>query len=370
MDELLDLFLTLCHINSPSRSERAVQDFLAEELRALGLQPIEDDAAAAASGNAGNLIVEVPATVTGAPTILLTAHVDTVEPNPDVPIVVEGGIVRTDGSAILGADDKAGVAPLLYALKKVRREGLPHGPLWVAFTVCEEVGLLGAKALDIEAMGAEMAFVLDAGPPVGTYIAQAPWLTELHGEVIGRAAHAGVRPEDGISAIEVAADAIAGMKLGRLDEETTANVGVLKGGQATNVVCPRVEFSAEARSLSKTKLDAQIAHMRSCFEAAAQRRGATAVVCEHASFEGYARTPGERVVDVAQSAARSLGMSGALRKAGGGSDANVLNARGLPSVVVCTGMQKNHTHEEFCSISDLHATADLTLALLGLVAVG
>lgn len=368
MDELLDLFLTLCRIDSPSRDERAMQDFLAEELRALGLQPAEDDAASAVGGNAGNLVVEVPGTAAGAPTILLTAHVDTVEPNPDVPIVVEDGIVRTDGSAILGADDKAGVAPLLYALRELRRQNMPHGSLWVAFTVCEEVGLLGAKALDVEATGAEMAFVLDAGPPVGSFITRAPWLTELHGEVIGRAAHAGVRPEDGISAIEVAAEAIAGMRLGRLDEETTANVGVLKGGEATNVVCPRVEFSAEARSLDEAKLDAQVAHMRSRFEAAARRRGARAVVREHVSFQGYARTPGERVVEVAQSAARSLGLSGALRQAGGGSDANVLNARGLPSVVVCTGMQKNHTHDEFCTVADLHATADLTLALIAHVA--
>lgn len=364
MDDLLDLFLTLCRIDSPSRDERAVQDFLTEELRALGLHPREDDAARAVEGNAGNLIVEVPGTVTGAPTILLTAHVDTVEPNPCVPIIVENGVVHTDGSAILGADDKAGVAPLLYALRELLREGVPHGPLWVAFTVCEEVGLLGAKALDIRAMGAEMAFVLDAGPPVGSFITKAPWLTELHGEVIGKAAHAGVRPEDGISAIEVAAEAIASMRLGRQDEETTANVGVLKGGLATNVVCPRVEFSAEARSLDKSKLDAQIAHMRTCFEQAATRRSATAMVREHASFEGYARTPGERLVDVAQRAARSLGLSGALREAGGGSDANVLNARGIPSVVVCTGMQKNHTHEEFCTVADLQATADLTIAII------
>jgi tripeptide aminopeptidase len=361
---LLDTFVRLCRISSPARQEGAVAREIREELKELGLEVREDEAGAEVGGEANNLLATAPATVPDAPGLLLCAHMDTVEPNPGVEVVVEEGVVRTDGSAILGADDKAGIAPIIEAVRVVLEQGLPHGPVHLLFTVCEEIGLMGAKHLSFDLADAQMAYVFDSGPPVGSFIVRAPSLMRFRAVVRGRAAHAGVRPEEGISAIEVAAEAIAGMRLGRIDEETTANIGSIEGGRVTNVVCDEVRLKAEARSLDRAKLDAQVAHMRQRLEEAAARRGATVEITTQPSFESYHKTEDELVVRIARSAANRLGMSGELGQAGGGSDANVFNSRGLPSIVVRAGMQKNHTHDEFCTVEDLVNTARLALAII------
>ncbi len=366
-ERLLDTFLQLCRINSPSREEAEVADWICRRLAGLGLSAEEDNAGAVVDGNCGNLVVSLPGTVP-APPILICAHMDIVEPNPGVEIVVEDGVVRTDGTAILGADDKAGCAPLIEALTIIREKGLAHGPIIAAFTICEEVGLFGAANLDTR--GAVMGFVLDAGPPVGSFIVNAPGMMNIEITVMGKAAHSGVRPEEGISAVEAVADAVAGMKLGRIDEETTANIGTIHGGQARNVVCERVVMEAEARSRNPQKLAAQLNHMREQFDRAASKRGASVDWQERKSYQSYLRTNEDPVVKTAIAAAQKIGLTGQLRAAGGGSDANVFNAKGVPSIVVCTGMQKNHTHDEFCTVDDLNSTAELTLAIIQEAAKG
>lgn len=363
-ERLVNLFVTLCRFNAPSRQEGEVVDFVKAYLQQLGWQVEEDDAARQVQGNANNLIATLPATMPNVPRIFFSAHFDTVEPNPNVQIVIEDGVIRTDGTTILGADDKAGMAPLLEVARLLVEHDLPHGQIQLLLTVCEEIGLLGAKALDFSLVESDFGFVYDSGPPVGHLISETPTHDMMRVRLIGKPAHAGVAPEQGISAIEIAAHAIARMRLGRIDEETTANIGSIHGGQATNVVCPEVVIEAEARSRTKSKVDEQIAHMTACFEQAAAERGGRAEIETYRHYEGYRLTEEFLPVRVAMEAARSIGLEPALRPTGGGSDANIFHSKGLPCVVVGTAMQQVHTHQEFAKIEDLELSTRLALAII------
>lgn len=354
---LVDDFIALCRINSPPKQEAEVIEAVLPRLRRLGLEIQRDEASKHIGGNADNVIARLPANVTGAPPIFFSAHFDTVEPNPNVQIIVEDDLIRTDGNSILGADDKAGMASLLEAIECIVENNLPHGEIWLLLSVAEEIGLLGAKHLPLEQVNATMGFVLDTGPPVGKVVVGAPTHDHLTVRVIGRAAHAGAAPEQGISAIVAASRAIARMKLGRIDEETTANIGSFHGGQATNVVCPEVQIRAEARSHSTEKLEAQMAHMIACFREEAEAMGAQVEVETSRHYEAYRLSEDAPVVQVARQSALALGLPYEAKLAGGGSDANVYNAKGIPTVVLSTGMDQVHTHNERCRISDLEKTA-------------
>lgn len=356
-ERLVDDFIALCRINSPPKQEAEMIEAVLPRLQRLGLEVWCDDAGKYIGGNADNVIARLPASVPDVPPIFFSAHFDTVEPNPNVQIVVEDDLIRTDGSTILGADDKAGMASLLEAIECIVENGLPHGEIWLLLSVAEEIGLLGAKHLPLERVNATMGFVLDTGPPVGKVVVGAPTHDHLTVRVIGRAAHAGAAPEQGISAIVVASRAIARMKLGRIDEETTANIGSFHGGQATNVVCPEVEIRAEARSHNTQKLEAQMAHMIACFREEAEAMGGQVEIESSRHYEAYRLSEDDQVVQVARDSALALGLPFEAKLAGGGSDANVYNAKGIPTVVLSTGMDKVHTHEECCRISDLEKTA-------------
>lgn len=363
-DRLCRTFLELCRMNTPARKEGPLADLLESRLGRLGLTCTRDSAASATGSNTGNLIATLPATEPDAPTIFFAAHMDTVEPNPDVQIVVESDTIRTAGNSILGADDRAGIAPILEALEVVQEHGIPHGTVQVVFTVCEEVGLLGAKALDLGSLTARFGFVLDSGPPVGSIVSEAPSQDSMEITLRGVPAHAGAEPEKGISAIQVAARAIDRMRLGRIDAETTANVGAIHGGQATNIVCPEVVLKAEARSRDPDKLELQVRHMIETIEEAAVHYGATADIRVEHQYDAYCLGPEDPVIGLAMRAVRRLGLEPTLKAVGGGSDANVFNARGLPTCVLGTAMVGVHTHEERVSVRDLVRTADLVLAII------
>ncbi|MEJ5251223.1 MAG: M20/M25/M40 family metallo-hydrolase [Chthonomonadetes bacterium] len=367
---LVDDFLALCRINSPPKQEAEVIDAVLPRLHRLGLEVRRDNAGEKIGGNADNVIARLPANVPGVPPIFFSAHFDTVEPNPNVQVIVEDDLIRTDGTSILGADDKAGLAPLLEAIECIVENNLPHGEIWLLLSVAEEIGLLGAKHLPLERINATMGFVLDTGPPVGRVVVGAPTHDHLTVRVIGRAAHAGAAPEQGISAIVAASRAIARMKLGRIDEETTANIGTFHGGQATNVVCPEVEIRAEARSHNLQKLEAQIQHMIACFREEAEAMGAQAEIETSRHYEAYRLSEDAPVVRIARESALALGLPYEAKLAGGGSDANVYNAKGIPTVVLSTGMDKVHTHNECCRISDLEKTARWVLEIVRRVAEG
>lgn len=369
-ERLVSSFIEMCRTNTPSRHEGVLADRIQRKLESLGLQCSRDNAGAAVGSDTGNLIATLPATSHNAPSLFFAAHMDTVEPNPDVQIVMEGDVIRTDGTTILGADDRAGLAPLVEAMEVVVERGLPHGTVQCVFTVCEEIGLLGAKSLDHSMVKAGMGFVLDSGPPVGAVVGAAPSQDSFEVTVNGRQAHAGAEPEKGVSAIQAAARAIDRMRLGRIDAETTANVGAIAGGEATNIVCPKVVMKAEARSRDKAKLAAQTAHMLETWREAASHFGAEVEICVDHQYDAYRLTEGDAVVALALEASRKLGLAATLKEVGGGSDANVFNAMGLPTCVLGTAMSGVHTHQEKASISDLRRTAELVVAIIEAAAAG
>lgn len=344
--------------------EAEVVDFVEKMLKSDGFEVWQDNGGAKIGGNANNLIVRMKGNVEGAPKIFFSAHFDTVEPTAGLEIIEEDGVLRTSGNTILGADDKGGMAPIIEAFRVIKENDLPHGDLYAILTCAEEIGLKGAEAVEIDDLDVDFGFVLDTGPPVGTFVTRTATHDKLRIEISGIPAHAGKDPEKGVSAIEVAAKAISGMRLGRIADETTANLGTIIGGTATNVVAASCSIDAEARSTDEKVLDEQIAHMISRFENAASEMGAKVAITHDRHYRAYSLDENLPVVQIALAASKRLGFEPALRTTLGGSDANVFNAKGVPTIVVATGMQKIHTHEEYISIKDLNDTAELVLAIV------
>ncbi len=338
-------FLELVRIPSPSGKEGKVAQAVKEKMSAIGLSVLEDDAGKSFGGEQGNLIVKVPGNLEGVPPLLLNAHLDTVLPCENVNPIVEGDKVRSDGKTILGADNKAGVCVLLEFLRVLKEDGIQHGPLEIVFTVAEETGLHGAKNLDYSLISANVGFVLDSGPPVNKVIVKAPSQKNLRAIVKGKSAHAGVSPEKGINAIQLAARAIASMRLGRIDEETTANIGVIRGGLATNIVPEEVEILGEARSHDQRKLEEQIAHMVSLLEREAQKGGGKAETEVTDVYRSFSITEGDLPAKVLKEALAKMGLRPQWEATGGGSDANIFNEHGIKCVLICCGEESPHSPE-------------------------
>ena len=361
------LLVELVQIDSLSRREGRIAARLADELRGLGAEVAFDDAGRTLSGETGNLIARFPGTVE-APALLLCAHMDTVSPGEGVKPIVEDDVVRTDGTTVLGGDDKSGIAIICECVRACRERGLRHPPLDVVLTICEEVGLLGAKHLDLGRVRARRGLVFDSDA-VGFAFTRAPGANHIDVVVHGRAAHAGMAPERGVSAIQVAAQAIAGMRLGRIDAETTANIGRIEGGRATNIIPDEVHVRGEARSHDLARLAAQTEHMRACFEEAAARHpGARVEVQVEMAYEPMAVADDSAIMRLVAAAAERTGRTITAAGMGGGCDANVLNRRGLEVVNLGTGMRDIHTTSEWLRVSDMVAAAEVTLAAIELAA--
>jgi tripeptide aminopeptidase len=363
-DRLIQLFADLCLIDAPALREREVVNWTKQYLESNGLEVTEDDASRRIGGNANNVIAWLRGNVEGAPKIFLSAHFDTVEPTAGLVIEERDGVFYSASDTILGADDKGGMAPAIEAVLALRESGRPHGDVCLLFSVAEEIGLLGASVIKPLELGLDFGYVLDTGPPVGSFVTRTATHDKLDVTIRGVPAHAGKDPEKGINAIQVAADAISNMSLGRISPNTTANIGVIRGGTATNVVCSEVKLFCEARSTEVGELDAQTAHMIREFEAAADRWNTTAEIEHHRHYSAYEVAPDSQVVTRAIRAAKRLGMGGDLRTTLGGSDANRYNASGCPCIVVGTGMEKIHTHDEHISRKDLIDTTRLALELI------
>lgn len=372
-DRLTALFLELVRIDSHSRKERTIAERLARELRELGAEVWFDDAGTKVGGTTGNVLARVRGTVDAAP-LVLSAHMDTVIPGEGVQPIVEGDVIRSDGRTVLGGDDKSGCAIVCEVLRVLRDEAIPHGDVEVAFTICEEVGLLGAKHLDIASLTARAGLVLDSDAP-GYLFTRAPASNHLTFTVHGLEAHAGMAPERGINAIRVAAEGVAAMRLGRIDDETTANVGIVQGGSAINVVPNRVVLEGEARSHDAAKLAAQCEHMQSALETAAarhaivvdgeERRARVETVVEQ-SYDAMNVPDAAPIVRLVLRAAASLGHSVESAAMGGGCDANVLNGRGFQVANLGTGMRDIHTVKEWLRVSDMVRTAEVIVEMLRL----
>ena len=363
LPEVAELFLELARVPSPSGQERAVADQVVDYLRALALPVDEDDAGARIDSTIGNLLCRIEPSGEGTP-LFFCAHLDTVPPEGPIEPVVEDGVVRNGGGTILGADNKAAVAAMLDATRRIVAESRPHGGIELLFTPKEEVGLRGAEAFDQERLHARLGYVYDHAGPIGEVILGAPYQVKLDASFRGRAAHSGMYPEEGRSAIAAAARAIADLRLGRLDEETTANVGEIHGGTARNIVPERCSFAAEARCHDERKLGELVQEMLETITFAAQVSDCDVETAVDPSARGYSFKRDDEAVRLAAAALERTGFQPTYGLSGGGADANVFNERGLQCVNLANGMTDIHTPDERIAVADLDRMVDVTLALV------
>jgi tripeptide aminopeptidase len=355
--------LKLVQIDSVSGQEGEIRDVLREELERLGLEVYEDQAGTALKGQAGNIVARLESEIE-APWLLLCAHMDTVEPGRGVKPEVKDDVVRSAGDTVLGGDDKAGIVAILEMLRVIQEKKLPHPPLEIVFTVSEEQGLMGSKELDCSQLKSRRGYVLDSGGPAGTIITQGPTQNELEIEITGKAAHAGMNPEAGINAISLAGHAISQLTVGRIDEETTCNLGTIKGGWARNIVPDSVVIKGEARSLNAGKLKQVTDHMTGVFRREVESRGGSCHVQVKHLYPEFSLRPDDDVVVTALKAARALGKEPVLTRSGGGSDANILNSWGIKCTNLGIDMTDVHTVQESIAIE---ALTDNALYLLKII---
>lgn len=367
-ERLVKEFQELVKIDSETKYETEISKVLKAKFSELGLDVQEDDSQKITGHGAGNLICELKGTARGIEPIYFTAHMDTVVPGKGIKPSIEGDYIVSDGTTILGADDKAGIAAMLESIRLLKENNIEHGDIQYIITVGEESGLVGAKALNKDKIKAKYGYALDSNGPVGDIIVAAPTQAKLFIEIEGKTAHAGVAPEKGISAISLAAKAISKMKLGRIDEETTANIGSFAGGKQTNIVCDYVEIVAEARSLKKEKMEKQVEHMKTTFEKTAQELGGKANVKIELMYPNFHQQAGDQVVEIARSAAQTIGLSSELLESGGGSDANVFAGAGIPTVNLAIGYEEIHTTNERMPVSELVKASEFVTAIIKEVA--
>lgn len=363
-DRLLDLFCELARIESPSRHEGAMAARCKRELEELGFAVRFDDSAQKTGSDVGNLIAELPGTAAGS--IVLSAHMDTVVPCAGIePVVGDDGVIRSAGDTILSADDKSGVAGIFEAVRSVLESGAPRPHITVLLSTCEELSLLGAGAFDVDVLpeGAPV-YVFDADGAPGTIIAAAPSHHTLRATFTGKAAHAGVEPEAGVSAIQMAAAAIAAMPLGRIDECTTANMGLIEGGREVNIVADRCWLSGECRSYYADRaLRLRDAITQAC-ERAADEFGGQVDVQWRTDYEAVLYDENDPLVQGIARAARAAGLTPRIHHSGGGADANKYASRGARAITLGTGMTNFHTTDEHISVADLQGVALLVEALI------
>lgn len=364
---LLSTFLDLVKIDSPSFEERNVADYLTRRLESLGVQVTPDSSASVTGSNTGNLICSLGGAAE-APRILLAAHMDTVEPGRGIQAKIEGDIITSEGETVLGADDKAGVAVLVELVERIAGDDLPHGPIDLLFTVAEEKGLLGARNLDLSLLERpDFAYVLDAEGLPGEVVIAAPYYESLKAVFIGKAAHSGVEPEAGANALTAAANGISKVEVGRIDKETTVNIGTIHGGRDRNIVPDRVEIGGEVRSLDETKLASQVERLTSVLRSV-EGDGIRLEVETRREFDGFAFPRDHPAAVLARDGIMAAGLMPHLRVAGGGSDANILSAAGVPSLVLSVGYHGAHAVEERVHLSDMASSVEYLLQMVRIAA--
>jgi tripeptide aminopeptidase len=361
---VVDLFLELCAIPSPPGQERAVADRITRELDAIGLEWDEDGCGPAIGSTAGNVLCRLPGNVGGGVPIFLCAHFDTVPLDGDLEPVLDDGTVRNAGGTILGADDKSALAVMVEAARRIVEEGRPHAGVELLFTPMEEIGLVGASAFDATRLQARVGYVYDQAAPIGDVVVGSPTAQELELTFVGRAAHAGMYPEEGRSAILAAARAIVDMPLGRIDEVTSANVGLVRGGSARNVVPERCSLEVEVRSHDDERVTEVVQQIVDAAAFAASLSECSLESRVEQKYRGYRFRDDDLPVRLAVEALAQAGYTARLGLSGGAADANVFNARGLQCVNLANGMTDIHTPDERIAIEDLERMVDVTLALV------
>ena len=357
-NRLLNEFIELVSVPCPSKDEKAEAELIMAKLLDMGLEPVMDNAHTKTGGTCGNVWAYVKGTVPDAPTLLFEAHMDSVAPTTGTKVVRKDGVLYSDGTTTLGGDDKVGVAGMLEAVRALKENGVPHGDIQLLFTISEEIGCLGVVNLDKSWIKADYGYCMDIGGSMGEITYAAPKLYDIYVTVKGKAAHAGIAPEEGVNAIMLAAEALSKLPAyGRIDEETTFNIGVFNAGIGTNIVCPEAKFVIDMRSLNVPKLeklkDDTIALIKETVEAGKGQ----------VEFEVVEGCPAVELskehpcIELAKRSAERLGFKVELKTTGGCSDGNYLCGYGLPCGLLATGMSNVHTTEEYLKESDLYDTA-------------
>ena len=362
-DKIVNKFLDYVKIYSPSYKEAEFASVLKSDLEDLGFTVYEDKAGEKVGSDSGNLIAHLKGDK-DVESIMFCAHMDTVTPCKDIEPIIEDGIIRSKGDTILSADDKAGIIAILEGIRYIKENNISHGDIEVVFTICEEVGLYGSKYLDYSKIKSKNAFILDSGGPVGGVIVKGPSQAQIDAKFYGKAAHAGLSPEEGISAIQMAAMAIHNMNLLRIDEETTANVGTIKGGMATNIVADYTEVEFEARSLDSEKLKKQVKHMVYTLSMIEKDFKSKVEIEVRNEYPTFSLDKDHEILKIAKKAIEKTGVKYDPRSTGGGSDTNVFNGNGLNAVTLSIGMYKAHSVDEFISVDDLIKSSEIVASII------
>jgi tripeptide aminopeptidase len=363
VSRVLETFLEAVRIDSPAGEEARFGAWCADRLRRVGCSVRFDGTGPASGSDSGNLIAELPGHG-GGTVVVLCAHMDTVEPGRGIRPVVADGVVRSSGDTILGADDKAGIAAIIEALRRVAEGGIVTSPVRVLLTTGEEMGLQGAKAISPQDCAGDICLVPDAHGPVGGIVGASPTQFTFRAGFAGVPAHAGVEPEKGASALVMAAKAICAMRTGRLDPGTTANVGVIRGGEATNVVTASCVIRGECRSLDPQVVEAVRLEMDGAMRAAARDGGGSVEIEWKKEYDGYRFGADDARLGLVVAACRDIGVTPEVFDTGGGSDANVLASKGLPAIALACGMNDVHGTGESIAVADLERLCDLLVAVL------
>lgn len=350
-ERVVNSFLDMVKISSLSLNERAMADYLKKELTAMGLEVEEDNVGEKIGGNAGNIIAVLKAP--GKKKILFSAHMDTVCPCEKINPIVENGIIKTDGTSILGADDKAGIAAIIEMIKMIQETKIDHPEIIMVFSVAEEIGLLGAQYFDIEKYKPDYAFIIDSGGKAGSAVVKTPYAAKGDIKIIGKTAHAGVAPELGINALMVASHAISKIKMGRIDSETTSNIGIVKGGNAVNIVMPEVVLTYEARSIKGEKLNDLLSETFNIFQKEADKYGAKFEHTVVKGYDGYNLKDEDEILKIFSKACEKIGVKYNPVASGGGCDANIYSGKGIVSMNMGIGMSKVHSTEEYIEIEEI-----------------
>ncbi len=362
-ERLVQIFLDLVQIDAVSLRERPVVDYILNFIKKWDLPWVEDQAGEKLGGNAGNVMVHVHNHKQLEP-IFLCAHTDTVRPTKGLTTKIRDGVIFSDGTTILGADNRAGVAILLYVLEHVFETRYPHRPFDLIFTIAEEIGLLGAAHLDAERLPSRMGFVFDSSLPPGNYIATTPSAVRLLIELQGKAAHAGVAPEKGINAISMAAEVLQAFPVGRVDDQTVANIGTIRGGDASNVVPASVRMEGEIRSFNSHTIDRLVQGLENTLSEVARKYGGSYTFDYETHFQGFSIAPDHDLTRRLKQKMEKLGLVPTPKLYHGGSDANIFNAMGRTTINLGIGARNPHGNDEHIAISDLETSARLALALI------
>ena len=362
---LIEEFIELVKIDSLTGKEKAIAEKLFKTLEELGFEVTIDDAGKFTGGETGNVIATLKGNKPGKK-LLFTSHMDTVEPGISInPIIDEvNQIIKSDGTTILGSDDKAGIAAILEAMRTLKEQNIPHPDIQIVFSIWEEQGLMGARYLDYTKIDTDYIYVFDIDGPPGRIITKASAQDKITVKVTGKAAHAGLNPEEGVSALMIASHAIQNMNLLRIDEETTANLGLINGGTGTNSVMSELTIYGEARSLNDNKLNKQISHMAECFKEAAEKYGAEVEINIDRVYDAVNIDEEDEVVRLAKKAFANLGIVTYTDSTGGASDVNIYASKGYKAVNLAIGMTNAHSVDEFIKIEDLYNSSRVILEII------